>query len=193
MALLSPEMRLLAEQFGLFGLSVKEVTKPIQQAAQPISALQQRIDEMTAQILDARFATDLEAEALAALTPEMRALAEELGLFGLRVEDVAEVVAAATDEVVEALPPVSLLEEGIAGSLLSECLKPKRPESLRLRYWQDCRRKSIERWRMSLGILKKEVKETDEEIRTKELAGMGRNDRLLSILDARISTHPQHG
>ena len=68
---LTPEIRAAAEELGLFGLSVAEViaevTEPIQQAAQPVSALQQRLDEMTAQILDTRFATDLETEAYGSL------------------------------------------------------------------------------------------------------------------------------
>ena len=77
-ALLSPEMRALAEEMGLLGLSVAAVDPPAKTAAD-------RLAEMTAQILETQAATDLEAEALALLSPELRALAEELGLFGLRV------------------------------------------------------------------------------------------------------------
>ena len=127
---------------------------------------------MTAQVLEAQAATELETAALAGLSPEIRAAAEELGLFGLKIK---ETVA----------PPVDLLAEGIeaftervleadaARKLEAEILAALPPEILELAY--------------SLGILRKEVKKTDEEIRTEELAGMSNNERLLSILNARIS------
>ena len=67
-------------------------------AAQPTSELDERIAEMTERIEEATAETELQAAALEALSPELRTAAEELGLFGLRVEEVADMAsnAAAT-------------------------------------------------------------------------------------------------
>ena len=79
-ALLSPTMRALAAEFGLLGLTVEP-------AAQ---TLDQLLAQMTMQITDTAAAASLQEMALAALSPEMRAMAEQLGLFGLRVKEVQE-------------------------------------------------------------------------------------------------------
>ena len=64
-------------------------------AAMPeVSALEALLAQMTMTITDTAAATELQEMALAALSPELRALAEELGLFGLRVADVAGMVQA---------------------------------------------------------------------------------------------------
>ena len=99
---LSPEIRAMAEELGLFGLQVEEVAEDVVAATEaiepPAKTAADRLAEMTAQILETQAATDLEAEALALLSPELRALAEELGLFGLRVVNVAEDIADAADD-----------------------------------------------------------------------------------------------
>ena len=67
-------------------------------AATPqVSALDALLAQMTKTITDTAAATELQEMALAALSPELRALAEELGLFGLRVADTAEMVSEAAD------------------------------------------------------------------------------------------------
>ena len=45
---------------------------------------------MTAQVLETQAATELEAEALKGLSPEILKLAKSLGLFGLTVGETAE-------------------------------------------------------------------------------------------------------
>ena len=58
----------------------------VKDALPEISDLDALLAQMTMTITDTAAAADLQQMALAALSPELRALAEELGLFGLRVD-----------------------------------------------------------------------------------------------------------
>ena len=61
--------------------------------ATPISDLDKLLAQMTMTITDTAAAAELQEMAIAALLPPgLRALAEELGLFGLRVKEVAGIV-----------------------------------------------------------------------------------------------------
>ena len=60
--------------------------------AVPISDLDKLLGQMRMRIEDTAAAAELQEMALALLSPEMRAAAEELGLFGLKVAEVAEMV-----------------------------------------------------------------------------------------------------
>ena len=64
-----------------------------------VSDLDALLAQMTMTILDTAAAADLQEMALAALSPELRALAEELGLFGLSVRETATNVTGAIDEI----------------------------------------------------------------------------------------------
>ena len=124
-------------------------------ATEEILTVNDRIAQMTAQVLEAQAATELEADALAGLSPEIRAMAEQLGLFGLKIK---EAVA----------PPVDLLAEGIeaftervleadaARKLEAEILAALPPEIIALA--------------RSLGILKAEAKETAAAIKAPNAA-----------------------
>ena len=67
-------------------------------AVQPVSDLDQRIADMTMQIMDVQTEAALAEDAFAALSPEMQMAAKELGLFGMRVTEVAGAAAAAADD-----------------------------------------------------------------------------------------------
>ena len=73
----------------LFALSLGTVRMGFTNVSPEVSALDERIQTLTFQITDATAAAELQEMALAGLTPEMRAAAAELGLFGLKVEEVA--------------------------------------------------------------------------------------------------------
>ena len=139
----------------------------VEDLSEKVLTVEDRIAQMTAQVLEAQAATELETAALAGLSPEIRAAAEELGLFGLTIK---EAVA----------PPVDLLAEGIeaftervleadaARKLEAEILAALPPEIIALA--------------QSLGILRAEVKETDN-----ELAGTSNStDSILRTLNVRI-------
>ena len=80
--------QILAAQMSELGRGIDDVGYTIGVVTPPITALDQAIADMTMQITEAQTAADLNAAAFAALSPELMAAAEALGLFGSQVAGV---------------------------------------------------------------------------------------------------------
>ena len=79
--------------------AITAVAEMTAEAAEEILTLDDHIAIMTAHILDTQAATQLHADTLAGLSPEILAIAEELGLFGLSIMEVVAMTAAAVPEI----------------------------------------------------------------------------------------------
>ena len=134
---------------------------------------------------DASAANRQQSETLGALTPQVESLNNQLETMADRTDDATAAAERQGKVLAATTPKVSDLDAGIAAftkrvldaaaarKFEDEVIAGLPPEILELAY--------------SLGILRREVKKTDREIRTEELAGMSNNERILSILDARIA------
>ena len=86
----------LAHDMDLLDGDVSDLFQNIMTVAVPaVSELDQRIADMTMQIMDAQTEAGLAEMAFAGLTPEMQAAAAELGLFGSAIQATAAAAAAA--------------------------------------------------------------------------------------------------
>ena len=90
----------LAHDMDLLDGDVSDLFQNIMTVAVPaVSELDQRIADMTMKITDTQTEAGLAEMAFAALSPELQEAARELGLFGMRVMEVAETAANAARRV----------------------------------------------------------------------------------------------
>ena len=89
--------------------AAEQLAQQLAAGAPPISDLDKLLAQMTMRILDTAAAAELQEMALALLSPELRALAEEFGLFGLRIATVVS--------------QIPTLEELLAGGALPHDLR----------------------------------------------------------------------
>ena len=106
----------LAHDMDLLDGDVSDLFQNIMTVATPaVSELDQRIADMTMQIMDAQTEAGLAEMAFAGLTPEMQMAAAELGLFGQRVTEVGNAAAAAATAAAAAAAAAAANAAGAGG------------------------------------------------------------------------------
>ena len=96
---LTPVMSILSDEMDEAYTATDNLGVIIGASKGPAADLAAAVDTMTMEIEDAQIAADLNTAALAALSPELIEAATQLGLFGLRVEEVADIAETALSNI----------------------------------------------------------------------------------------------